>query len=154
MKSYLIDGNNLIGKLKKLFAIQKKDRQSARSKLVFLLERNFKDRKEHITLFFDGFEKEAIPFLAGKIIYSNKKTADEEIKLMIENTGSRRSLIVVSSDIEIINFAKSCGCQVISSEAFAEKLSQKKIIVEEKSKIQEIDDVEQFKKLFGVNKKK
>lgn len=152
MKNYLIDGNNLIGKIKKLFNLQKKDGQAARSTLVLMLERNFEKNKQRVNLFFDGFENEAIPFWPGRIIYSDKKTADEEIKLMIESSNSRRSLIVVSSDTEIINFAKSCGCEVISSEEFAKKLSSNKNVDEEKTKIQEIDNVEEFKKLFGVGK--
>ncbi len=154
MKNYLIDGNNLIGKIKKLFDMQKKDGQAARGTLAIMLERSFKKNKQRINLFFDGFENEAIPFSLGKIIYSNKKTADEEIKLMIENSNSRRNLVVVSSDIEIIKFAKSCGCNVTSSEEFAKKLSHKDAIDEEKSKIDEINNVEQFKRLFGVEKKK
>jgi predicted RNA-binding protein with PIN domain len=148
----LIDGNNLIGKIKKLFNLQKKDGQAARSTLVLMLERNFEKNKQRVNLFFDGFENEAIPFSLGKIVYSDKKTADEEIKLVIENSNSRRNLVVVSSDIEIINFAKSCGCGVILSEEFAKKLSSKKNVDEEKTKIQEIDNVEEFKKLFGVGK--
>ena len=54
MLTYIIDGNNLIGKISSLMNLQKKDKQAAREKLTYILERHFTNKKANITLHFDG----------------------------------------------------------------------------------------------------
>lgn len=156
MEKYLIDGNNLIGKSKKLSQIQIKDKQAARTTLIPLIDRFLKTKKISATVFFDGFSNEAIPFGKGKIVYSEKATADDKIKSVIENNNinARKRMVVVSSDNGIINFAKVCGCKVLSSEEFLKELNKQKSVDEEKLKIEEMNNVEEFKKLFGVKNKK
>jgi predicted RNA-binding protein with PIN domain len=155
MQKYLIDGNNVIGKNPKLFQIQSKDKQASRNLLVFLVGRYLANKKQSAIIFFDGFPGEAIPFFKGKIVYSEKSTADEKIKSEITGTNNRRNLTVVSSDNEIINFAKVCGCSVLPSEEFLKKANKEKRTDEEKTKIEEMNkDAEEFKKLFGVKDKK
>ena len=56
MLHYIIDGNNLIGKIKHFSNIQKKDKQAAREKLALFLDRYFISKKAKVTLHFDGFE--------------------------------------------------------------------------------------------------
>lgn len=41
MRHYIIDGNNLIGKIASLQKLQKKNKQSSREKLAFILESYF-----------------------------------------------------------------------------------------------------------------
>ncbi len=41
MLHYIIDGNNLIGKIKRFSSLQKKDKQTAREKLAFYVDRYF-----------------------------------------------------------------------------------------------------------------
>ena len=41
MRHYVIDGNNLIGKIGSLHKLQNKDKQGSREKLAFILERYF-----------------------------------------------------------------------------------------------------------------
>ena len=53
MLSYIIDGNNLIGKISSLMSLQKKDKQASREKLVFLLDRYFSQKKANVTLNLD-----------------------------------------------------------------------------------------------------
>ena len=55
-KTYIIDGNNLIGKVKQLNSLQKKDRQTAREKIAFMLDRYFRKKKVKVSLHFDGFQ--------------------------------------------------------------------------------------------------
>ena len=45
MKKYLIDGNNVIGKIHSLANLQKKDKQASREKLVHLVDRFFANKK-------------------------------------------------------------------------------------------------------------
>ena len=151
MKSYLIDGNNLMGKISPIKKAQNKDKQAAREKLVILIEKYFMVRKGKVYIHFDGFQNTPISFSKGKIIYSEKYKADKQIKDQIEATKNRRNLIVVSSDHEIQDFAKACSCDILSSEKFAQDLTSKKNVNEEEKKIKEINNVEEFKKLFGAN---
>ena len=151
MKSYLIDGNNLIGVIGSIKRIQSKDKQQAREKLIMLIEKYFNKRKGKVFLHFDGFQNNPLSLSKGKIIYSEKSKADKKIKEQIEITKNRRNLIVISSDHEIQNFSRVCSCNVLSSEEFAKDLTSGKNIDEEENRIKEINDVEEFKKLFGAD---
>lgn len=149
MKSYLIDGNNLMGKIGSIKKIQDKDKLLARERLVRLIEQYFNMRKEKVYLHFDGFQNTPLSLSKGKIIYSEKSIADRKIKEQIEITINRKNLIVVSSNHEIQNFARVCSCEVLSSEEFAKELNSKKKINEEENRIKSINDIEEFKRLFG-----
>jgi len=95
--TYYIDGNNLIGKIPELKKI--KD-NSAREKLIYSLQRFFKDKKAKVIVFFDGFPSERINS-SFEIVYSLNKKADEVIKKRIDGSFKNKNLIVVSSDLEI-----------------------------------------------------
>ena len=151
MKSYLIDGNNLMGKLGPIKRIQQKDKQASRERLVMLVEQYFNSRKGKVFLHFDGFQNTSLSLSKGKIIYSEKFKADKKIKEQIESTKNRENLVVISSDHEIQNFARVCSCNVLSSEEFAKDLTSKKGINEEEERIKAINNIEEFKKLFGAD---
>jgi len=70
VKTYLIDGNNLMGKIKSLFALQQKDKQASREQLVFLLDKYFKTQKNKGVVYFDGFQSTVIASDFLKIKYS------------------------------------------------------------------------------------
>ncbi|MDD5609650.1 MAG: NYN domain-containing protein [Ignavibacterium sp.] len=118
MTGYIIDGNNLIGKISSLSKIQKKDKQASREKLALMIERFFHDKKTNVSLHFDGYP--GIKINAGKIklIYSESNTADEKIKNQIESSTSRKKTIVITSDYNLAEFARVCSCKVISSGEF------------------------------------
>lgn len=151
MKSYLIDGNNLMGKINNIKKIQGKDKQLARERLVMLIEKYFNKRNVKVYLHFDGFPNTPLSLSNGKIIYSENYKADKKIKEQIEITKNRKNLIVISSDHEIQDFARVCSCDVLSSEGFAKELISKKDINEEEKRIKAINDIEEFKKLFGAD---
>ena len=52
MKTYMIDGNNLIGKIKFLNQLQLKEKQSSREKLVFIVDNFFTGKNIKVLLFF------------------------------------------------------------------------------------------------------
>lgn len=150
MLHYIIDGNNLIGKIKFLYKIQSADRQGSREKLIFLLDRYFSDKKATISVHLDGFQKLPINASRVKIIYSDKLTADEKIKKQIETISSRKNILVVTSDSNLAEFARVCSCKVISSEDFAVSIKNMNSEDDEEAKVKAIDNVEEFKKLFGA----
>ncbi len=151
MKHFIIDGNNLIGKMKNLHSLQRKDKQETREKLALILERFFIKKKIKVTLHFDGFANDPIKTSGIKIIYSENKTADENIKSQIEKSKKRTTLIVVSSDNNIREFARVCSCEVIKSEDFVKQILSSQSQDEEVERIKNIDDPDEFKKLFGVD---
>ncbi len=123
MKHYIIDGNNLIGKIKSLNQIQKKNKQQSREKLAFLLGSDISVKKKHRSiLHFDGFENDAIRVSGIKIIYSGSSTADEKIKHEIERSKNPKNNVLVTSDSNLAEFGRVCSCQVIKSEEFAKQL--------------------------------
>jgi predicted RNA-binding protein with PIN domain len=151
MKYYLIDGNNLIGKIKRIQSIQVKDKQSSREMLVTLLESYFQNKKDGVTLFFDGHESNKIGSSLIKIKYSNNRTADEEIREVITNYKNKRNLIVVSSDRGITDYAHVCSSNVITSEQFVTLINTKQFEEPEHKKIVQLEkDKDEFLKLFGI----
>lgn len=144
MKHYIIDGNNLAAKIKT------GNKNCSRQRVVKYLSEHFAGTKNKISIYFDGYEKDFIPFFHGRIYYSGNKPADYEIRHHIENSNNPRLNVVVSSDHDIINLARACACEVIKSEEFVKK--QKTTYSEkEAKKISSIDNSEFFQ-LFGVKK--
>ena len=150
MKKYVIDGNNLIGKIRSLGNLQKKDKQAPREKLTHLVERYFSNKKVEVILNFDGFANQKIIVSKMKLVYSDKISADEKIKKQIEAEGNKRNLVVISSDNNIREFAKVCSCEVISSEDFGKEITKSQNADDEESRIKAMDDIDTFKKLFDV----
>ena len=150
MRHYIIDGNNLIGKIGILQKLQNKNKQSSREKLAFILESYFLGKPNNrVSLHYDGFPGESIKVQNIKIIYSGKKTADDEIKSQIEYEKNSRNLIVVSSDLNLKEFARVCGCGWRSCEDFSREIINSSPEDEEKKKIDEINN-DEFKRLFDV----
>ncbi len=102
MKHFIIDGNNLIGKISLLKVLQKKNKQGSREKLAFLIDKYFSSKNAKVSLHFDGFPKNPIKILNAKIHYSNSSTADEKIKQEISVSKNPKNIIVVSSDNNIM----------------------------------------------------
>ena len=86
-----------------------------------------------------------------KIVYSENLTADEKIKKQISISKSPRNITVVTSDSNLAQFAKVCSTAVITSEEFSALLNKTSNSVDEESIIKSINNVEEFKKLFGVD---
>jgi predicted RNA-binding protein with PIN domain len=149
--NYIIDGNNLIGKISSLMNLQKKDKQASREKLVYILDRYFIKKKANVTLHLDGHPAGRVISSKMKIVYSESLTADEKIKKQISLSKSPRNLIVVTSDSNLAQFAKVCSTTVVSSDEFAIEINKSGERFDEESIIKSIDNIDEFKKLFGVD---
>ena len=69
MRHYIIDGNNLIGKIASLQKLQKKNKQSSREKLAFILESYFLGKLNNkVSLHLDGFAGQPVKVQNIKII--------------------------------------------------------------------------------------
>ena len=151
MLNYIIDGNNLIGKIASLMSLQKKDKQASREKLVYILDRYFISKKANVTLHLDGHSAGRVSSSKVKIVYSENLTADEKIKKQISQSKSPRNIIVVTSDSNLAQFAKVCSATVVSSDEFAVEINKSGDKFDEESIIKSINNVDEFKKLFGVD---
>ena len=152
MQKYIFDGNNLIGKIKNLQKLQQKDKKAAREKLAFLIDNYFIGKKIKVSLHFDGFRNDPIRTVLVKIIYSEKKTADEKIKAEISASKNPRNITVITPDNNLKEFARVCSASVIPSEKFASELRRRNDTDEEEARIRRINSVEEFKKIFNVKK--
>ncbi|MBE2279511.1 MAG: NYN domain-containing protein [Ignavibacteriaceae bacterium] len=151
MRLYYIDGNNVIGKDPVLKSIQKTAKQNSREQLVFKLERWKAGKNVKIVLFFDGHRGDGVKVSNFTVFYSGNKTADSLIKEEIGNYKNPKTLIVVSSDNEIFNFAKKCSCTTMKSEEFIFLLNKPvKSAPIEKPEIH-TGSIDEFKKIFGVD---
>jgi predicted RNA-binding protein with PIN domain len=152
MRHFIIDGNNLIGKIASLHKLQQKDKQSSREKLAFILESYFQGKPNNkVSLHYDGFEGQSIRLQRIRIIYSGKRTADDEIKSQIEQEKNRRTIIVISSDRNLKDFASVCGCDCMSCEDFAKDIMNRSPEDEEKQRQNELNnDNDEFKRLFNA----
>lgn len=116
----LVDGYNL------LYALILDLPTGEREDLLKLLEEYRKVTKNNVTVVFDGHKSGThsdIPdkFAGVKIIYTgSNKTADDKIKELVKNYGA--GCVVVSTDNEIINYAKSKQAGYIRSEVFGKRL--------------------------------
>lgn len=151
--NYIIDGNNLIGKISSLMNLQKKDKQASREKLVYILDRYFIQKKASISLHLDGHQAGRVNSSKMEIIYSENLTADEKIKKQISQSKSPRNIIVITSDSNLAQFAKKCSTTVISSEKFFAEIRKSPQTDEKQNRIDSMNNTEVYKKLFGVDDK-
>ena len=148
-KHYYIDGNNLIGKMPRLWELQKKDKQGSREKLAAIVDRYFAKLPHKTIIFFDGYKNDPIPTSKISIRYCDNRTADEDIKTSIMQAKNPKHIIVVSSDHSVMQFAQKSSCKVIKSEKFASALSQPQERDSESNRIEAISN-DEIKKMFGV----
>ena len=149
IQKYIIDGNNLIGKIPNLWKLQNSDRQLSRVKLVKMLDQYFSMKRVKASLHFDGYASESIPTSKLAITYSNKASADSRIKKEIDDSTVTKAIVVVSSDHSVQNYAKVNSCKIVKSEDFAKELLAKNKGDSEEAINKSISN-EEMKKLFGL----
>jgi predicted RNA-binding protein with PIN domain len=124
----IIDGYNLIRQSNTLSMIDRRDIQLGREALLDMLIAYRRIKGHMITVVFDGTN--APPFSQRKnrvrgitIKFSRSgEVADTVIKKMVSR--EKEKALVVSSDLDIVNFASAKGAATISSSEFEEKISQ------------------------------
>ena len=150
MIHYIIDGNNLIGRIKSLSQLQKKDKQGSREKLVHLLNRYFAGKKIKLSLHFDGFQNLALAVSKGRIYYSEKNSSDNLIRKEIDNSKNPKLIILVTSDRSLMNYGKANSCTVISSDEFYKEIEKSFEKNDEAEKIKLLEkEKDEFLRLFG-----
>ena len=123
----IIDGYNLIRQSRFFSPLDSQDIQLGRETLIKSLAAYKKVKGHKITVVFDGarapFYAESRDQIKGiNIKFSgNGESADTVIKRMA--AGEKEKALIVSSDLDVINFASARGCATITSLRFEEKLA-------------------------------
>lgn len=120
---YIIDGYNIINH--PLFIRAHKHRADPRTALTdFILTKKLTGSpKNKVIIVFDGYPDTKADSAENQIniVYSRRITADEKIGMLIEESGNRKNIIVVSDDNEIKSAAKFLGAHPIGVEEFISK---------------------------------
>lgn len=123
----IIDGYNLIRQSHRLSAIDQQDIQLGREALLNTLAAYKRIKRHKITVVFDGIDsppfsqhRDYIKGIGIKFSRSGE-SADTVIKRMV--TREREKAMVVSSDLDVVNFATSCGAATIGSPLFEERIA-------------------------------
>lgn len=118
---YIIDGYNVINH--PLFnRLHKQTEDQPKGLLTFIKTKRLTGSlKNRIILVFDGYPKSTTLDLNDEnvtVIYSRRISADEKIKMIIEEQSHRKNIVAVSDDRQICFMAKSLGARSIGIEEF------------------------------------
>ncbi len=154
MDHVIIDGYNVIHAVPAWKKTLAHNAESARELLIHATSLLTHQRKFRCSIVFDGHEPPANAKRSVNapvhVIYSAPRSADTHIRTMIEQSKQRAQLVIVSSDREIISFAKACSCQTHTSKHFANLLSSSDETVTEKSDSSLTPhQIDEWLKIFG-----
>ncbi|MDE3058028.1 MAG: NYN domain-containing protein [Bacteroidota bacterium] len=155
---YIIDGYNLLHEIPSLKKLLDRDATAARERLVDAVARLTMKKKFRCTIVFDGTKPHDVSFSTSNtpihVVYSFPVSADEKIRDMIEKSKSRTLLVIVSSDREILNFARVCSCTTHTSKYFKQMLFEEPDNGEEKDQVSlSKEQVREWLKIFGEGEK-
>lgn len=117
---YIIDGYNLIN-YPRLAAAGRKTNSDRASLLNFIKTyRLTGSSKNKVTIVFDGYPDAGDSQIDSDIatIYSRKISADDKIRKLLEESGNKKNIVVVSNDREIQDFVKMYGATAMGIEEF------------------------------------
>ena len=154
MQHYIIDGYNVIHAIPTLKKTLAHNAESSRELLIHSVAQLTHKKKFRCTIVFDGTapanSPRQSPHAPVHVIFSFPFSADAKIKTMIEHSKQRPQLVIISSDNEIMNFAKVCSCQTHTSKYFSNLLSESDDIITEKSDVPlSTFQIDEWLKIFG-----
>ncbi len=123
--SYLVDGNNVMGQR----VGWHRDKPGARRRLLTELSKFARVKGVTLDVVFDGAPEEFFPdgslFMGVRVYYAARGSdADARIKLLVEASRERRTLVVVTSDRQLADYVRRCGVRVMSSGEFRRWLDE------------------------------
>jgi len=130
--SYLVDGNNVMAQR----VGWHRDRAGARRRLLGELSRFARAAGVTVAVVFDGAPDEFFPdgsyFMGVRVFYAERgRDADARIKELVEESGERRTLKVVTSDRALADYVRRCGAAIIRSGDFRRRLDAAHAAAEE-----------------------
>ena len=128
-KQLLVDGYNLLHQIPKIKQELDIDAENARAQLLHRLSSYAQKNKLKIIVIFDGHRTTNAPqkkYLGVSVKYSKNESADAIIKRMVDTPRSSEKPLVITSDREIIDFARHCGAKSKTSQEFAKEITTPK----------------------------
>lgn len=122
-KSILIDGYNLLHQMPEIRSEMDQNPDGARSRFLHRLSAYAQTVHASLTVVFDGAQSPHAKFPRIKISFSKNETADAVIKRMVDKPHRVQKPLVISSDLEIVNFARQCGAKTLSSQEFVKEIT-------------------------------
>ncbi len=154
---YVIDGNNLIGCAPD-FSLGDPE---ARSKMVAIIRKFQESKNTKVTVVFDGEpqgSEHQFPVNAKlSVIYPRYgRSADDEIKGLLENCPHAKETVLVTADRELKRFAKEQGVRTVNSiefyftlkKAFAHQDRKEETLKRVNARVSK-SEVEQWLKIFS-----
>jgi predicted RNA-binding protein with PIN domain len=162
MMHYILDANNLMYKDRQLHSLLKTSLDYAQTALIKLInDYAARYKKYRITVVFDGSADVDLPIAKNVFVKSSgSDLADSLIKELVRIEENPRLCTVVSSDMEVYNYARLNSCQAVLCEQFLSELLEtsksKNINAEtdsEKPAGVSKKEIRRMKELFGVEDK-
>lgn len=141
----IVDGYNVLKSSGDTAPLRGDNLRVEREKFIERLVRYQGQRKNKVTVVFDGFRAGMdFPTLKKQggveIIYSPRgQTADEVIMQMVEKAPDSRNIMVVSSDREISDFVKSLGASAKDARSLANRLEPQR---EKRAPVREEEEID------------
>lgn len=123
--SYLVDGNNVMAQR----VGWHRDKAGARRRLLDELARFAQAKHVRLGVVFDGAPEkhfaDGASYRGVRVFYAERgSNADERIKSLVEQSGERRTLLVVTSDRALADYVRRCGARVLRSGEFRRRLDE------------------------------
>jgi predicted RNA-binding protein with PIN domain len=147
---FLIDGNNVMTQS----GDSNMTLSNVRRRLIQEIAAFIALRRVKVTVVFDGVPDDQFPegiiFKGVRVMYAKPGSdADTRIKGIINKASYRRDLTVVSSDKEVVSYAKAKGAQTMTSGEFRTLLRQAGTSGREKPPDNEPVDVDDWLRYFN-----
>ena len=120
MKTYLIDGYNLLHQIPELAGSPEESLESRRERLVLQLAARAGQSGFHLKIVFDGKRPHRVPDKhPGVEVLFVVGTADQFMRQVISRHEHSKNLMIVTSDRKDIgSYARTCGLEWMTSEQF------------------------------------
>ncbi len=147
---FLIDGNNVMAQT----AGPDFQMPSARRRLIRDIASFIAVKRAKVKVVFDGVPDDRFPdgtkYKSVHVLYAKPGSdADTRIKEIVRKASYRRDLVVVSSDREIVSYAKAKGAQTMASEEFRKLIRRTHGDAPEKPPDNEPVDVDDWLRYFN-----
>jgi len=156
----IIDGYNMIYAVQDYKQKLDIDLESARDQLLHDLQIYKSHKNVHILVVFDGSadvfstHQQSLPGTVEVIFSKAPIKADPTIMNMIQSDKRKGSITVVSDDKEIIQFARSTNCQILSPQHLYERMKSASMNTEINNKYEHDmtdEEYQEWKRIFGVD---
>ncbi len=156
MEHFILDGNNLMYKDRQLHSVLRTSIPHAQNALVRIINHYAGQHKKfRVTIVFDGLAEIEAPLAPNVFVKSSgSDQADNLIKEQVRICENPKLCTIVSSDMEVYNYARINGCKAVLCEEFLNDCVESAGIIEDQENAEKPlsvskSEVKKMRKLFG-----